>query len=107
MPDYQWTSWQFRYLNLLWMRESGWNRFACNHSSGAYGIPQAVPGDKMASAGPELADERAYPDHLGHGLHQVPLRRPVERVAARAAVRLVLAARGAALRNGTSATAPR
>ena len=52
MPDYHWTSWQFRYLNLLWMRESGWNRFACNHSSGAYGIPQAVPGDKMAAAGP-------------------------------------------------------
>ncbi len=53
MPDYQWTSWQFRYLNLLWMRESGWNRFACNRSSGAYGIPQAVPGDKMATAGPD------------------------------------------------------
>ncbi|HEY8046203.1 MAG TPA: hypothetical protein VIF35_18195 [Streptosporangiaceae bacterium] len=53
MPAYHWTSWQFRYLNLLWMRESGWNRFACNHSSGAYGIPQAVPGDKMASAGPD------------------------------------------------------
>ncbi len=53
MPDYHWTSWQFHYLNLLWMRESGWNRFAYNHSSGAYGIPQAVPGDKMASAGPD------------------------------------------------------
>ena len=53
MPAYHWTSWQFRYLNLLWMRESGWNRFAYNHSSGAYGIPQAVPGDKMASAGPD------------------------------------------------------
>ena len=51
MPAYHWTSWQFRYLNLLWMRESGWNPFAYNHSSGAYGIPQAVPGDKMASAG--------------------------------------------------------
>ncbi len=51
MPAYHWTSWQFRYLNLLWMRESGWNRFAYNRSSGAYGIPQAVPGDKMASAG--------------------------------------------------------
>jgi hypothetical protein len=51
MPSYQWSSWQFHYLNLLWMRESGWNRFAINHSSGAYGIPQAVPGDKMASAG--------------------------------------------------------
>lgn len=53
MPDYHWTSWQFHYLNLLWMRESGWNRFAYNHSSGAYGIPQAVPGSKMASAGPD------------------------------------------------------
>ena len=53
MPAYHWTSWQFRYLNLLWMRESGWNRFAYNHSSGAYGIPQAVPGGKMASAGPD------------------------------------------------------
>jgi hypothetical protein len=53
MPAYRWTSWQFRYLNLLWMRESGWNRFAYNHSSGAYGIPQAVPGDKMAAAGPD------------------------------------------------------
>lgn len=53
MPAYQWSSWQFHYLNLLWMRESGWNRFAYNHSSGAYGIPQAVPGDKMAAAGPD------------------------------------------------------
>ena len=53
MPAYHWTSWQFHYLNLLWMRESGWNRFAYNHSSGAYGIPQAVPGNKMAAAGPD------------------------------------------------------
>jgi hypothetical protein len=53
MPAYHWTSWQFHYLNLLWMRESGWNRFAYNHSSGAYGIPQAVPGDKMSAAGPD------------------------------------------------------
>ena len=53
MPAYQWSSWQFHYLNLLWMRESGWNRFAYNHSSGAYGIPQAVPGGKMAAAGPD------------------------------------------------------
>ena len=53
MPAYHWTSWQFHYLNLLWMRESGWNRFAYNHSSGAYGIPQAVPADKMATAGPD------------------------------------------------------
>jgi hypothetical protein len=43
---------QFRYLNWLWERESGWRIRAYNPYSGAYGIPQAVPGSKMASAGP-------------------------------------------------------
>jgi hypothetical protein len=42
---------QFRDLNRLWTRESGWNIHASNPYSGAYGIPQAVPGSKMASAG--------------------------------------------------------
>ena len=42
---------QFRYLNWLWMRESSWNVYATNPYSGAYGIPQALPGYKMASAG--------------------------------------------------------
>jgi hypothetical protein len=47
-----WKSWQFKYLNRLWAIESGWNRYATNPYSGAYGIPQAVPGSKMSSAGP-------------------------------------------------------
>jgi hypothetical protein len=42
---------QYKYLSRLWDRESGWNRYAYNPYSGAYGIPQAVPGSKMASAG--------------------------------------------------------
>jgi hypothetical protein len=42
---------QFRYLNPLWERESSWNVRAWNPYSGAYGIPQADPGAKMASAG--------------------------------------------------------
>ncbi|MCA2218640.1 lytic transglycosylase domain-containing protein [Jidongwangia harbinensis] len=42
---------QFSCLNKLWERESGWNHKAENPSSGAYGIPQALPGDKMASEG--------------------------------------------------------
>jgi hypothetical protein len=46
-PDYQ-----YPYLNRLWKRESGWNVHAQNPYSGAYGIPQAVPGSKMSSAGP-------------------------------------------------------
>jgi hypothetical protein len=40
---------QFTCLNLLWNRESGWNYQATNPSSGAYGIPQALPGYKMAT----------------------------------------------------------
>ncbi len=42
---------QFRYVNWLWQRESSWRIYASNPYSGAYGIPQAVPGSKMASAG--------------------------------------------------------
>jgi hypothetical protein len=42
---------QFRYVNWLWERESSWRVYAYNPYSGAYGIPQAVPGSKMASAG--------------------------------------------------------
>ena len=46
-------AYQFPYLNKLWKRESGWNVHAENPYSGAYGIPQAMPGSKMASAGPD------------------------------------------------------
>ncbi len=40
---------QFPCLDKLWKRESGWNYKALNSGSGAYGIPQALPGSKMAS----------------------------------------------------------
>ncbi|MGZ4579904.1 MAG: LysM peptidoglycan-binding domain-containing protein [Nocardioidaceae bacterium] len=42
---------QFAALDAIWTRESGWNRFAKNPGSGAYGIPQALPSSKMATAG--------------------------------------------------------
>ncbi|QSB15278.1 lytic transglycosylase domain-containing protein [Natronosporangium hydrolyticum] len=42
---------QMSCLDNLWTRESGWNHQAQNPSSGAYGIPQSLPGDKMASHG--------------------------------------------------------
>ena len=51
MSAYGWGSEQFRCLDLLWTRESGWRADAYNASSGAYGIPQSLPGSKMASAG--------------------------------------------------------
>ena len=38
-------------LDKLFTRESGWNPLAQNKGSGAYGIPQALPGDKMAPYG--------------------------------------------------------
>jgi hypothetical protein len=44
---------EFSCLVALWNRESGWNVYAYNAGSGAYGIPQALPGSKMASAGPD------------------------------------------------------
>ncbi len=45
-----WGSTQYNCLVSLWNRESGWNVYAAN-PNGAYGIPQAYPGSKMASAG--------------------------------------------------------
>lgn len=49
--QYGWGADQFSCLVSLWNRESGWNYQAYNASSGATGIPQALPGSKMASAG--------------------------------------------------------
>jgi cell wall-associated NlpC family hydrolase len=46
-----WGAGQFPYLYMLWERESGWDPTATNPLSGAYGIPQALPAVKMASAG--------------------------------------------------------
>jgi hypothetical protein len=53
-----WSESEWNCLNTLWTRESGWNTYATNSSSGAYGIPQALPATKMASAG---ADYRTNP----------------------------------------------
>lgn len=44
---------QWQYLDQLWQRESGWNHLAENPSSGAYGIPQSLPGSKMADVAPD------------------------------------------------------
>jgi len=46
-----WSKAQFACLNKLWEWESNWNHRARNPYSGAYGIPQALPAGKMASAG--------------------------------------------------------
>lgn len=50
-----WDEAEFACLDALWTRESNWNAASSNRSSGAYGIPQALPGSKMASAGADWA----------------------------------------------------
>jgi murein DD-endopeptidase MepM/ murein hydrolase activator NlpD len=49
---------QFQCFSNIVTRESGWNPYAVNKSSGAYGLVQALPGSKMATAG---ADWRTNP----------------------------------------------
>jgi hypothetical protein len=50
MPDYGFSvSSQWSCLDDIWTRESDWEWNAENTSSGAYGIPQSLPADKMAS----------------------------------------------------------
>ncbi|MGH3321253.1 MAG: transglycosylase SLT domain-containing protein [Streptosporangiaceae bacterium] len=51
-----WSDSEFTCLDQLWEHESGWNPHASNPSTGAYGIPQALPGSKMASAGSDWED---------------------------------------------------
>lgn len=51
LPTKGWGEDQYECLVWVWDHESGWRWNAENPSSGAYGIPQALPGDKMASAG--------------------------------------------------------
>jgi hypothetical protein len=54
-----WSDRQWRCLDRLWTRESNWNHLARNRSSGAYGIPQALPGAKMRSAGDDWRSSAA------------------------------------------------
>jgi hypothetical protein len=51
LGQFGWSSSQFSCLNPLWAHESRWSVTAENASSGAYGIPQALPGSQMATAG--------------------------------------------------------
>lgn len=48
---YGWSEYDFECLVKLWDKESGWDPNSHNSSSGAHGIPQALPASKMASEG--------------------------------------------------------
>ncbi|GAA0987615.1 hypothetical protein GCM10009555_067290 [Acrocarpospora macrocephala] len=54
-------------LEKLWDKESGWNERAMNRYSGAYGIPQSLPGSKMASAGSDWQTNSATQIKWGLG----------------------------------------
>lgn len=67
LGSFGWSSSQFSCLQPLWAGESGWSVTASNPSSGAYGIPQALPGSKMASAGPDWQTNAATQIKWGLG----------------------------------------
>jgi hypothetical protein len=55
VADRGWADAQFGCLDSLWAKESGWRWQANNSSSGAFGIPQALPGSKMGSIASDWA----------------------------------------------------
>jgi hypothetical protein len=59
LGSFGWSSSQFSCLDPLWAHESGWSVSAYNAGSGAFGIPQALPGSRMASAGPDWQTDAA------------------------------------------------
>jgi hypothetical protein len=75
LVQYGWAG-QFFCLSALWAQESGWNVYAENPSSGAYGIPQALPGSKMASAGAGWQSDAATQISWGLGYIRAMYRSP-------------------------------
>jgi hypothetical protein len=67
IAGYGWGDDQFNCLVSLWNKESGWNSQAYNASSGAFGIPQALPGSKMATAGADWQTNAATQISWGLG----------------------------------------
>lgn len=66
---YGWGDSQFQCLVNLWQKESGWNYQAENASSGAAGIPQSLPGSKMASFGDDWQTNAST--QIGWGLDYI------------------------------------
>ncbi len=66
---YGWSDNDFYALVTLWNRESGWNPNAHNRYSGAHGIPQALPGSKMAAYGSDWSSN--YQTQINWGLSYI------------------------------------
>jgi hypothetical protein len=70
LSSFGWSaSSQYGCLDDIWSRESGW-RYNAENASGAYGIPQALPGSKMATAGPDWQTNPATQIKWGLGYIQ-------------------------------------
>jgi hypothetical protein len=70
LSSFGWSpSTYFSCLNDIYTRESGW-RYNAENASGAYGIPQALPGDKMATAGSDWMTNPATQIRWGLGYIQ-------------------------------------
>lgn len=67
LPEFGFGDDQFSCLDSLYESESGWRWNADNPSSSAYGIPQALPGSKMSSAGADWATNPATQIRWGLG----------------------------------------
>lgn len=69
LASYGWAPDQMQCLKTLWTKESEWTTTATNPSSGAYGIVQSLPAEKMATAG---ADYRTnYRTQINWGLNYI------------------------------------
>jgi hypothetical protein len=69
MTSFGFPTSEFSCLDNLWMRESGWI-YDAENASGAYGIPQSLPGSKMASAGSDWQTNPATQIRWGLGYIQ-------------------------------------
>jgi len=70
LSSFGWSpSTYFTCLNNIYTRESGW-RYNAENASGAYGIPQALPGSKMATAGADWMTNPATQIKWGLGYIQ-------------------------------------
>lgn len=72
LANYGWGDDQFSCLVTMWNHESGWNPHAENPGSGAYGIPQALPGAKMGTSGSDWRNNPAT--QISWGLNYIKTR---------------------------------
>ncbi|WP_066287058.1 hypothetical protein [Arthrobacter sp. B6] len=69
LANYGWSPDQMQCLQTLWTKESDWTTTATNPSSGAYGIVQSLPAEKMASAGADYLTN--YRTQINWGLDYI------------------------------------